>query len=63
MALVYEDECVGCPKEIGCFGMACPNKRVPHHYCDECDSEEQLYHYDGEELCIDCIEKRLDRVN
>jgi hypothetical protein len=58
-----ENECVGCPLEIGCLGEACPYKNVVRYYCDECKDEyEHIYHYDGQELCIDCIEKRLERV-
>ena len=59
----YENECVGCPTELGCLGSACPNRNVPHLYCDECKDEvETLYHYDGKELCLECIEKMLEKV-
>lgn len=59
----YEDECVGCPKELGCLGSACPNRNVPHFYCDECKNDvETLYYYDGKELCLECIEKMLEKV-
>lgn len=57
-----ENECLDCPKEIGCLGSTCPNRNVPHYYCDECKEEETLYHFEGEELCIYCIEKRLEEV-
>ena len=57
-----ENECVGCPPEIGCLGSSCPNLNVVHYYCDECEEEAQLYHYNGQELCIDCIEKSLEKV-
>lgn len=56
------NECVGCPKEIGCLGSACPNRKVTRFYCDECGEETQLYYYDGQELCINCIEKQLTKV-
>jgi len=56
----YENECVGCPPEIGCLGDACPNRSVPHYYCDECNSEMgEVYDVDGEELCEDCLKKRF----
>lgn len=58
-----ENECVGCPPEMGCLGSSCPNRNVLRFYCDECGDETQLYDFDGEELCIDCIEKRLDKIN
>lgn len=52
----YEDECVGCPPEIGCRGNACSNRNVPHYYCDDCgDDVEDLYEYDGEQLCLECL--------
>lgn len=57
-----EDECVGCPPEMGCLGSSCPYKNVVHYYCDDCGEETQLYYYDGKELCIDCIEKTLEKV-
>lgn len=58
-----EDECVECPSELGCLGSACPYKDVVRYYCDECKDEyESIYYFDGQELCIDCIEKRLERV-
>ena len=54
----YENECVGCPPEMGCLGDCCPNRNVPHIYCDKCGEEcEELYRYDGKELCENCFEK------
>ena len=60
----YENECCGCAvPAYSCMGSACPNRRVPHLYCDECGEEvETLYHYDGKELCLECIEKMLEKV-
>ena len=58
----YEDECVGCPAELGCLGDSCKYKNVPHYYCDECGDEGELYYYDNRELCLDCIEKELTPV-
>ena len=57
------NECVGCPPEMGCLGGTCPNRNVTRYYCDKCGEEEQLYEYDGKELCLDCIEKELIKVN
>ena len=46
----YENDCVGCPPEIGCLGSSCPNRNVPHTYCDRCSDEAQLYaHNDNTE--------------
>ena len=58
----YENECVGCPPEMGCMGSSCPNRNVPHYYCDECGDETSLYYYDDKELCIDCIKEKLEKV-
>lgn len=59
-----ENECVGC-RDLGlpCMGSSCPNRNVARYYCDKCESEAPLYHYDGQELCIDCIEEKLKKVD
>ena len=56
-----ENECVDCG--LPCLGDICPNRNVEHFYCDSCGDETTLFHYEGEELCIGCIEKRLDVVD
>lgn len=54
----YENECVGCPTEMGCIGSACRYMNVPHYYCDECGYEaDELYEYYGDELCLYCLDK------
>ena len=60
----YENECCDCAvPAYPCLGSICPNRHVKHYYCDECkDDIEKLYRFDGEELCLDCIEKRLEVV-
>lgn len=63
MAIVYENECVGCPPDMGCLGSACPNRRVPHLYCDKCKREvDDLYDYDDKQICLDCIVKKLKKI-
>ena len=57
-----ENECVGCPGELGCIGNSCRYMNVVRFYCDGCGEEKQLYYWDGIELCIDCIEHKLERV-
>jgi hypothetical protein len=59
----YVDLCVGCPPEMGCLGVGCPQRNVPVYRCDKCGREEELYEYDGRELCIDCIKELLDKVS
>lgn len=45
------------------MGDSCPNRHVPHFYCDKCgDDCEEIYHYDGKEMCIDCIADSLIKV-
>lgn len=58
--IVAENDCVDCG--LPCLGDSCPYRNVPHYYCDECGEEEQLYEFDGEQLCIDCIIERLKKV-
>ena len=57
-----EDECVGCPIDMGCLGSACPFKSVPRFYCDRCGEESKLYWWNHEQLCLTCIEEELERV-
>lgn len=56
----YENDCVDCG--LPCMGKSCPMKDVPHFYCDECKDEKNLFHFEGEELCIECIENKLEKV-
>ncbi len=50
----YENDCVSCG--LPCLGESCPNRHVKHLYCDRCNDDcEQLYDYDGEQLCLDCL--------
>jgi hypothetical protein len=57
------NECLNCPSEMGCIGDACPNKHVARFYCDECGAEEILYYYEDEELCLDCLTEKFDKVD
>jgi Zn finger protein HypA/HybF involved in hydrogenase expression len=45
------------------MGKSCPYYEVERFYCDHCKDEAKLYEFDGKELCIDCIEKRLTVVD
>ena len=62
--VTYENECCDCEvPAYPCLGSSCPNRHVKHYYCDDCrDDVEKLYRFDGEELCLDCVEKRLEVV-
>ncbi|WP_373266738.1 hypothetical protein [Hungatella hathewayi] len=59
----YEEQCVGCPPEMGCFGETCPYKKVKICECDNChDTFDILYNYNGQQLCSECVLKELDVV-
>ena len=60
----YENECCGCATEsYPCMGSACPNRNVPHFYCDKCGEDvEELYKVDGEELCEECLKDNFEKV-
>lgn len=55
-----ENECVDCG--LPCLGSSCPNRNVIRIYCDKCGEEGKIYHYEGEHLCISCIEETLKEV-
>lgn len=64
MGLVYKDECCQCATEnYPCLGSACPNRNVPHLYCDNCEEEvEDLYKTEDGELCAECVLKMFEKV-
>ena len=42
--ITYEDECCGCATPAyPCMGDACPNRNVPHLYCDRCKEEADTF--------------------
>ena len=57
-----ENDCVDCPIDIGCVHSACPYYNAPHYYCDECETETELYIFEDQELCIHCIADKLEKV-
>ena len=60
----YENDCCGCATEsYPCMGSACPYRTVKHLCCDRCGSDcEELYKYDGEELCEECLLKVFEKI-
>lgn len=59
----FENECVGCPSEMGCMGDSCPNRNVKRFYCDKCGYEcEELYIFNDKELCRDCLLDSFDKI-
>ena len=58
-----ENDCCACATPAyPCRGNDCPNRNVPHFYCDRCGAETKLYNYDGEELCEECVLEALEVV-
>lgn len=65
--ITFENECVGCPPNMGCLGSACKNRNVPHYYCDVCGDElepEELYVYSEYDklLCKSCLTEQFKTV-
>ena len=58
----HQNDCVGCAETFPCIGDVCCYRNVPHYHCDECGEEDALYYFDDDELCIHCVEKRLNKV-
>lgn len=61
----FEDDCVGCPPEMGCLGSSCPRRRVLICTCDRCNESfdpEELYVVGGEDLCEDCLLNEYETV-
>lgn len=52
------NECVNC--NLPCMGDSCPNRKVARYYCDNCEREDVLYKYEGQELCFECLLKEIN---
>lgn len=59
--VVHEDNCVGCPPEMGCLGNMCPYMNVPVFYCDYC-GDDASYKIEGEDLCEKCANNYLNEI-
>ena len=55
-----ENECVACG--LPCLGSSCKYSKVTRYYCDYCKEEATLYHYNDDEVCVDCILANLEVV-
>lgn len=62
----YENQCCDCATTgYPCLGTTCPCRHVKIYECDNCNEEVddgELYEFEGEQLCIDCIKERLNVV-
>lgn len=56
-----ESDCCDCEQQFRSCG-SCSRRNAKHYYCDDCGDETDIYHFDGEELCIKCIQKLLEPV-
>lgn len=59
--IVVESACCDCG--LPCLYEACKYYKVARFFCDDCDSEENLWYFEGQQLCADCILKRLEEVS
>lgn len=53
------NDCVGCETCVGCGRK----HNYYYHVCDRCESTEQLYKYNGEELCAECLLEEFEEVD
>lgn len=59
--IIKESGCVDC--DLPCIYQTCPYYEITRYLCDECKEEDTLYSFDGQELCSECILKRLPKIN
>ena len=56
-----ESDCCDCG--LPCIGTSCKYYDIVTYICDHCnDHVNELYYFDGQQLCIDCITDRLEKV-
>ena len=58
--IVIEDGCVDCG--LPCIYEACPHYKVIRYYCDKCGDDNDLYYWDGYQLCADCVLDQLEKI-
>lgn len=56
-----ESDCVGCA--LPCIGDECAYRRIRVTYCDRCGEEDDLYEFEGRQLCIGCVRRSLTKVD
>ena len=66
MASHYENECIRCTTMgLPCLGEICGKKHVLYYFCDECKEYKEpseLYKYERQELCSDCLLAKFETV-
>jgi len=58
--VVVESDCCDCG--LPCIHEACIHFKVIRFYCDQCGCEDDLYYWNGEQLCSSCILEELEKV-
>lgn len=54
-------DCVDCG--LPCLKRACPHYQRVELICDECGDEcDELYQYNGEQICADCLLEICEKV-
>ena len=61
---ITRNECCDCAvPAYPCLGKHCPLRNKKVHICDDCKDEvDELYEFGIEEICSNCIEKRLQGI-
>lgn len=59
--IVIDSDCCNCG--LPCLYEGCTYYKIARFFCDDCDSEENLWYFEGQQLCADCILKRLEEVS
>lgn len=64
--IIKSNDCCDCASPgFPCIGRNCKLLDRTHYICDRCDEETyegELYWFNGEQLCIDCILEELEVV-
>jgi len=64
--ITYSNECCSCAVPgYPCLGDQCYLRNYPHYICDCCGDEVepgQLFWFEGQQLCIDCVINELEVV-
>ena len=55
-----ESGCVDCG--LPCMNRACRYYKHIIYECDACGEEGPIYWFDNDQLCINCVEERLEEV-
>jgi hypothetical protein len=61
---VERNECRDCATPgYPCLGSSCPHTHIKVRVCDNCQGEETLYEYEGQELCQDCLLETIPKAS